>query len=145
MAPGFSGFDRIARGQVVAQDHRGAVRAPEGGLMLMPRYQGQGEDGYFLARPVAKLWLRVSALLRHLRVDRLTPLLPGVKRDPLAADCYLADPRVARFQVRNVFHLLGFRHESARGSALAFARRRPGFSGLRPLPPELVTLARPPE
>ena len=143
MAPGFAGFDRIARGQVVARDRSGPVRAPERGLMLMPRYQGQGEDGYFLARPVARFWLRVSALLRHLRVDRLTPHLPGVRRDPLEADCYLADPHVARFQVRNVFHLLGFRHEWSRGDALMFARRRPGFRGLRPLPPELQDLARP--
>lgn len=144
MAPGFSGFDRVVRGQVVAQDLRGPVRAPENGLMLMPRYQGQGEDGYFLARPVARFWLRASAVLRHLRIDRLTPLLPGVIRDPFEADCFLADPRVARFQVRNVFHLLGFRHERARGEALAFTRRRPDFRGLRALPPELHGLGPPP-
>ena len=140
MVPGFAGFDRIARGQVVAWDRTGAVRAPERGLLLMPRYQGQGEDGYFLARPVSRLWLRISAVLRQLRVDRLTRLLPGVARDPREPDVFLVDPRVARFQVRNVFHLLGFRHERARGEALVFSRRRPGFRGLRPLPSELQGL-----
>ena len=144
MAPGFKGFDRVVRGQAVAQDRSGPVRAPEGGLMLMPRYQGHGEDGYFLARPVARSWLRVSALLRRLRVDRLTHLLPGVTRDPLEADCLLADPRVARFQVRNIFHLLGFRHERSRGETLAFSRRRPGFRGLRPLPRALRLFGSPP-
>ena len=137
MAPGFSGFDRIGRGQVVARDRRGPVRAPEAGLMLMPRYQGQGEDGFFLARPVSRFWLHVSALLRHLRVDRLAPLLSGVARDPEEPDRFVADAKVARFQVRNIFHLLGFRHERAHGDALVFSRRRPGFRGLRPLPPEL--------
>ena len=80
-------------------------------------------------------------VLRQLRVDRLTPLLPGVRTGSRAEpDCFLVDPRVARFQVRNVFHLLGFRHERARGEALVFSRRRPGFRGLRPLPSELQGL-----
>ena len=143
MLPGFAGFDRLARGQVVAQARAAPVRTPEAGLMLMPRYQGQGEDGYFLARPVSRFWLRLSALLRHLRVDRLAPLLPGVRGDAQEADRFLADPRVARFQVRNMFHLLGYRHERARSDALVFSRRRPGFRGLRPLPAELQGLAQP--
>jgi succinylglutamate desuccinylase len=53
MLEGFEGFDWIEAGQVVARDRRGPVRAPESGLMLMPRYQSEGEDGYFLAREVA--------------------------------------------------------------------------------------------
>jgi succinylglutamate desuccinylase len=141
MVPGFAGFDPVARGQVVARDRGGPVRAPEAGLMLMPRYQKQGEDGYFLARPVSRFWLRVSALLRHLRVDRLAPLLPGVRREGREIDRLLVDAGVARFQVRNVFHLLGYRHERARSDVLAFSRRRPGFRGLRPLPAELRALA----
>ena len=39
-------------------------------------------------------------------------------------DTLLADPRVARWFVVEVFHLLGFRKESRRGALLAFSRRR---------------------
>lgn len=53
MLEGFHGFDPIEAGQIVARDRRGPVRAPESGLMLMPRYQREGEDGFFLAREVA--------------------------------------------------------------------------------------------
>ncbi|MBX3207748.1 MAG: succinylglutamate desuccinylase/aspartoacylase family protein [Labilithrix sp.] len=53
MLPGFKGFDAIEAGQIVARDRRGPVRAPEAGLLLMPRYQGQGEDGFFVVREVA--------------------------------------------------------------------------------------------
>ncbi|MCW5835945.1 MAG: hypothetical protein KIS78_26330, partial [Labilithrix sp.] len=53
MLAGFAGFDPIEAGQIVARDRRGPVRAPEAGLLLMPRYQGQGEDGFFLVREVA--------------------------------------------------------------------------------------------
>jgi len=53
MLEGFEGFDRIEAGQVVARDRHGPVRAPESGLLLMPRYQPEGEDGFFIAREVA--------------------------------------------------------------------------------------------
>jgi hypothetical protein len=43
----------------------------------------------------------------------------------------------------NVFHLLGYRHVRARGEERVFARRRPGFRGLQPLPPELRALDEP--
>jgi len=52
MRPGFRHFQRIAEGDVVADDARGPVAAPLDGYMLMPLYQGLGEDGFFLARGV---------------------------------------------------------------------------------------------
>jgi predicted deacylase len=52
MLDGFEGFDPIEAGQIVARDRRGPIRSPESGVMLMPRYQGQGEDGFFVAREV---------------------------------------------------------------------------------------------
>jgi succinylglutamate desuccinylase len=137
MEPGFASFMPVKRGQVLASDRRGAIQAPEAGLMLMPLYQGQGDDGFFLARAVAPFWLRLSALLRLLRVDRLVAVLPGVSRHPEHADRFLVDPRVARFQLVNLFHLLGYRHVRERSEGVVFSRRRPGFHGLRELPPEL--------
>ncbi len=46
----FETFDRVEAGQVVARDRAGLIRTPEPGLLLMPRYQPQGEDGFFVAR-----------------------------------------------------------------------------------------------
>lgn len=50
----FESFDPIDAGQIVARDRRGPVRAPEAGLMLMPRYQPQGEDGFFVVRELRR-------------------------------------------------------------------------------------------
>lgn len=50
MLPGFESFDPVEAGQILARDRRGPIRAPESGVVLMPRYQGQGEDGFFIAR-----------------------------------------------------------------------------------------------
>ena len=92
MAPGFVNFDPIEAGQVVARDERGGVPAPEAGLMMLPRYQGQGEDGFFVARSVAPFWLWLSRWLRRLRLDRVVPMLPGVARDRSKPDTFLTNP-----------------------------------------------------
>ncbi|MCB9082487.1 MAG: succinylglutamate desuccinylase/aspartoacylase family protein [Lewinellaceae bacterium] len=52
MLPGFHNFQPIYAGQVLAQDKRGWVVAPEDGLLLMPLYQKQGSEGFFLVRPL---------------------------------------------------------------------------------------------
>jgi hypothetical protein len=72
---------------------------------------------------VRRFWLRVAAGLRRLRLDALVHWLPGVRRDPADALTILVDPRIARWFVTELFHLLGFRKERQRGDRLAFTRR----------------------
>ena len=50
MLPGFRSFQPIVSGQVLARDRNGDVQSPEGGRLLLPLYQAQGEDGFFLVR-----------------------------------------------------------------------------------------------
>lgn len=52
MEPGFQNFQPVSAGQVLARDHHGEVRAPLSGLLLLPLYQAQGEDGFFLIREI---------------------------------------------------------------------------------------------
>ena len=52
MEPGFKNFQPVERGQILARDRRGPIRAAEAGQILMPLYQGQGTDGFFLVRRV---------------------------------------------------------------------------------------------
>ncbi|MFT7619336.1 MAG: succinylglutamate desuccinylase [Planctomycetota bacterium] len=51
MGPGFENFSQIKAGQVVAHDRNGTIVAKEEGIMLFPRYQAEGADGFFLAQP----------------------------------------------------------------------------------------------
>jgi succinylglutamate desuccinylase len=124
MTPGFANFAAVARGAVLAHDVRGEVRAPADCRVLLPLYQAQGDDGFFLAREVRPFWLHLARWLRAIRLDAVVPWLPGVRRDPADADTLLVDPRVARWFVTELFHLLGFRKEHRRGADLAFSRRR---------------------
>jgi predicted deacylase len=50
MAPGFANLQPITRGTLLARDRRGEIRAPDDCLLVMPLYQGQGDDGFFLGR-----------------------------------------------------------------------------------------------
>jgi succinylglutamate desuccinylase len=123
LLPGFESFAPIAAGQVVGSHRQGPLRAPEAGLMLMPRYQAQGEDGYFLVREVRPVWLKLSGWLRRAGVPRVLPYLPGVERDRAAPGQLVVDPRVAFAHVADVMHLCGYRRRRSPESKPVFARR----------------------
>ena len=50
MKPGYKNFQKVKKGEVLASDRNGDIYAPEDGLILMPLYQKQGDDGFFLIR-----------------------------------------------------------------------------------------------
>lgn len=123
MRPGFRHFQPIRRGEVLGDDVGGTVTAPMDGLLLMPRYQGLGSDGFFITQPVRRGWLGVSAALRRLGVDRALTWLPGVHRDPLRPRQVQVDPHVARYLLVPIFHLCGYRRLQPRNGRMVFARR----------------------
>ena len=49
MNPGFRNFDMVREGMPLARDRNGTIHAPMDGCILMPLYQGQGTDGFFVA------------------------------------------------------------------------------------------------
>ncbi len=53
MKPGFQNFQPITKGTLLAQDRHGPIYAEADALILMPLYQKQGDDGFFLIRTVA--------------------------------------------------------------------------------------------
>lgn len=123
MEPGFTNFQPVRRGQLLAHDRHGQIRAQESGQILMPLYQGQGADGFFLVRTVRRFWLRLAVWLRYLRLERLLPLLPGVRRHPDQAATLIVEPRIARWFVMEIFHLLGFRKKRHHAGKLLVSRR----------------------
>ncbi|HBQ59157.1 MAG TPA: hypothetical protein DD671_05900 [Balneolaceae bacterium] len=48
MRPGFKNFDKIKKGQWLATDRHGKILAQRDGFVLMPLYQDQGDDGFFI-------------------------------------------------------------------------------------------------
>lgn len=124
MAPGFVNFQQVEQGELLAQDRHGDVRAAETGYLFMPLYQAQGEDGFFLVRPIKPFWLGLAAWLRRLRVDRTLAWWPGVRGIPGDENSLLIDPQIARWFVIEICHLLGFRKQARQGHKLLVTRRR---------------------
>jgi succinylglutamate desuccinylase len=50
MYPNYKNFQKVVKGEVIAKDKNGDIIAPEDGLILMPLYQKQGDDGFFLIK-----------------------------------------------------------------------------------------------
>lgn len=144
MRPGYVNFQPVAAGEVLADSIHGDVHAPFAGRILMPLYQKQGEDGFFMVRDVHRFWLRLSSIIRRARLDVVLPLFPGVCVHPTEPDTLLADPRVARYFVVEVFHLFGFRRAGEEGGRLRFRRRRPDFRKLATFPQPAPSADAPP-
>lgn len=51
MKDGYKNFDAIQEGEVLACDRRGLIKAKKGGRILMPLYQNQGAEGFFIIKP----------------------------------------------------------------------------------------------
>jgi len=126
MVPGLRSFDTVAEGDLLARDRRGGVRAPAKGLLLFPRYQILGDDGFFITRPVNPFWLDLSAWFRFLRIGLLIRLFPGVRQADSERRVLFVDPRVARWFTVQVFHLLGYRRQGTENGMLRFNRRPEG-------------------
>lgn len=125
MRSGYRGFSPIEAGEVLARDKSGEIVSPESGLLLMPLYQEQGTDGFFVVRPISRFWLALSSLLRRLRVHGVLPLLPGVRRHAERKRTLCVDTKVARFFPVEILHLFGYRRHHREGDCLVFTRRRP--------------------
>jgi predicted deacylase len=66
MEPGFRNIDRARKGQLLARDRTGDIRAPADGMVILPLYQGLGRDGFFWGREVSGTRLLVSEALRSI-------------------------------------------------------------------------------
>jgi succinylglutamate desuccinylase len=123
MAPGFANLDRARRGQLLARDVRGEIRADEDGMVILPLYQGLGNEGFFWGREVGATRLALAERVRRLRLDRALTLLPGVRRDPTHPDRLRANTRIARLYPLDVFHVFGYRRIREVGHELVVARQ----------------------
>ena len=123
MVPGYESFQEMQRGEVLAHDSAGPIVAERKAMILMPLYQSQGTDGFFVIHRVNPLWLTVSAWVRRRRMCRLLHWLPGVRRDAEKAGAFRVDRSRARWLALQIFHLLGFRRSGALGPVLLMTRR----------------------
>lgn len=123
MLDGFENFTSIKKGQELAFQDGKMLKSPYDGLIFMPLYQSQGEDGFFIIRKISKPWLLLSSVLRNLRFHQLLRILPGIHKHPEHPYGLIADKRIARFLTTKVFHLFGYRKKIDQGESIHFIKR----------------------
>lgn len=109
MEQGFSNFQQVEAGTLLAHSNGKAVLAEFSGTMFMPLYQSQGNDGYFLIRKIPNIFLWLSKVLRGIKLDRLVAYLPGVRSAPGFHGAFVLNLKVARLLAKPLLHLLGYR------------------------------------
>lgn len=128
MVEGLANFVPVTKGRLLARTQRRShdpveVHCPEDGILLLPRYQGQGLDGFFIGRQVNTRWLALSAWLRRFKLDSWLTLLPGISRPETGAGRLRVDRRIARWLTLEFFHLLGYRKRRSAGRFIIFEKR----------------------
>lgn len=144
MHPGYTNFQPVRAGERIARDSAGDVIVSESGRLLMPLYQEQGEDGFFLVREFPGFWMGVSHVMRRVGLSQVAHWLPGVRRVEGSPDEVVVDKRIARYFARQLFHLLGFRQLEDAGTSLVMRRRRFDEGRYLKRPPAPTSLETPP-
>jgi hypothetical protein len=114
-------FCRIC--QVIADLNGEEIHLKEDSIIFMPLYQSSGEDGYFLIRKTPEFFLKLSTLMRLLKVDRILPLLPGIIWIGDKKQSMLVDLKIARFLTKPFLHLMGYRAKQIDEEALIIKNR----------------------
>lgn len=107
MKSGFMNFDTVYKGDLLAYEKGEPVYAPKSGLIFMPLYQLKGKDGFFILKGRSEFWLKLSSKLRDSFINNYLYLLPGVEKD--RERVFTVNLNVARFFVKEIFHLMGYR------------------------------------
>ena len=122
MRPGYTTFDKIEKGEHIADDTNGPLRAPEAGNIFMPLYQKQGEDGYFIVAEKSKEWLDLSERMRLERDDEYLLNLPGVEQHPDDQHTLIIEEE-RYFEIRDRLHLMGYRRHRPLDGKIMITRR----------------------
>ncbi|HWE25309.1 MAG TPA: succinylglutamate desuccinylase/aspartoacylase family protein [Myxococcales bacterium] len=121
MEPGFRNIDRARKGQLLARDRSGEIRAPADGLVILPLYQGLGRDGFFWGRELGGARLLASEALRSIGAERLLGLVPGVVRE--SGSKFVVDARATRPLMIELLHFFGYRRIRENGDRLVAERQ----------------------
>ncbi|MEL0455341.1 succinylglutamate desuccinylase/aspartoacylase family protein [Flavobacteriaceae bacterium SZ-1-7] len=110
MLNGFKSFEHVKKGTKLAISNEKEITAPSSGSIFMPLYQKRGAEGFFIIKPIKPFFLKLSAILRDIKIDGFLALLPGVSWVNKKEGILQVNLKVAKFFAKAIFHLLGYRN-----------------------------------
>ncbi len=131
MIPGFRNFQPIKKDQKLAKMNGELVKSPQKGLIFMPLYQKQGNDGFFVIEKIAKFWLGVSYIFRRFSLYRILRFLPGVKPFMKTDHIMVVNSQIAKWYSKQILNLMGYRRKKKKGDLTLYIGRKYDFKGPR--------------
>jgi succinylglutamate desuccinylase len=123
MCEGYKSFQNVDEGIVIAVSDGASISLNKAATLFMPLYQKAGEDGYYLIKPIPKLALKLSAILRALKFDNVLVVLPGISWFDKTKEILLVNTKTAKYLAKQIFHLLGYRSYQLDRNNLKFYNR----------------------
>lgn len=123
MEPGFKNFQSVKKGTKLAFSNGRLIKSKYNAKIFMPLYQDKGNEGFFIIKRIAPFFLKLSALLRRIKADNLFVLFPGVSWANKEKKVLVVDLKTAKFMVKPLFHLLGYRNKETNKTHLNLYNR----------------------
>jgi hypothetical protein len=124
MKEGYLNFMAIGKGEILGVQNGEPVVSPFSGRIFMPSYQKPTSDGFFIIRKIPMVWIRLSKIVRLLKISKLLPFLPGIQRSPTDKDLISVNPRVAFILHKEILHLMGYRNLTYKKGSLQYWVKR---------------------
>ena len=123
MKPGFKSFQFIEKGTSLALSNNTEIKSKYSAKVFMPFYQTKGSEGFFIIKKINPLFLKLSMLFRKFRIDNFFILFPGVSWENRKEGVLQVNLKVAKFMVKPLFHLLGYRNKQVNKTHLKLYNR----------------------
>jgi len=123
MNPGYVNFQHVKAKEILATFKGKNVKTDQSGLVFMPTYQEQANEGFYIVKSIAPIWIKLSANLRKIKHHNKLHWLVGVKKVAKNPLTYRVDQQITFIWALQVFHLLGYTIIRKDGYYLFMAQR----------------------
>lgn len=123
MNPGFKSFQDVKKGEELAKTKKRIIYSPVTAKVFMPLYQSKGNEGFFIIKRIPPFFLRLSEIIRKIKLDTLLVVLPGVTWKDKQKGVLKVNLKVTKYLAKQLFHLLGYRNKQINGSHMFLFNR----------------------
>lgn len=125
MNPNFKSFQNVKKGESLASAKNKSIHSPYTAKIFMPLYQRKGNEGFFIIRRISPFFLRLSEIIRKMKLDTLITILPGITWMDRQKGVLKVNLKVTKYFAKQIFHLFGYRNKQKNTThMLLFNRER---------------------
>lgn len=109
MRPMFESFQDVKKGEILAVSNGKEIASPSRAKLFMPLYQKKGKEGFFIIKRIHPFFLKLSEVLRKVKMDSLLVALPGIRWKDKNDGILRVNLKVTKYLAKQIFHLFGYR------------------------------------